>query len=75
MLDKKGIILGGSGVQISIAKPVDIKKIKKPNEQVKIAIESETIRIVNLLPQWIPGEIQGKRVSVWYMLPITYKLE
>jgi len=47
----------------------------KPNEQAKIAIENEALRVVNAMQQWIPGEQNDKKVSVWYTLPIKFKLE
>jgi TonB family protein len=36
---------------------------------------NEALRIVNSLKHWIPGEQNGKKVSVYYTLPITFRLE
>ena len=47
----------------------------KPNEQAKIAIENEALRVVNAMSDWTPGEQNDKKVSVWYTLPIKFKLE
>jgi TonB family protein len=37
-------------------------------------IDKEGIRVVNSLPDFIPGELKGEKVSVYYVLPITFKL-
>ncbi|MFA5044644.1 MAG: M56 family metallopeptidase [Paludibacter sp.] len=36
--------------------------------------DNEALRVVNAMPEWIPGEQKGEKVSVYYTLPITYKL-
>lgn len=38
------------------------------------ACDKEAVRVIRLLPQWIPGTQQGANVSVYYTLPIKYKL-
>jgi TonB family protein len=38
------------------------------------AIDKEGLRVINSLPDWVPGEQKGEKVSVWYTLPITFKL-
>jgi len=38
------------------------------------SLDEEAIRVVKSLPGWIPGEHKGQKVSVYYTLPITYKL-
>jgi len=38
------------------------------------AIDKEGLRVINSLPIWMPGEQKGEKVSVWYTLPITFKL-
>jgi len=37
--------------------------------------DNEAIRVVRSLPRFIPGKQNGVNVSVWYILPISYKLE
>ena len=39
------------------------------------ACDNEGLRVVKSFPVWIPGEQNGKKVSVYYVLPITFKLE
>jgi len=38
-------------------------------------IDQEGLRVVNALPDWIPGEHHGKKVSVYYTLPINFKFQ
>ncbi|ADB42147.1 TonB family protein [Spirosoma linguale] len=37
--------------------------------------DEEAIRVMSQMPNWIPGEQQGKPVSVMYNLPIQFSLE
>ena len=37
--------------------------------------DKEAIRVIKLLPKFIPGKQNGKNTKVWYTLPITFKLE
>jgi len=39
------------------------------------ACDNEAMRIVKLFPKFIPGKQEGRNVSVWYILPVTFKLE
>ena len=38
------------------------------------SIDKEGLRVVSSLPDFIPGELKGEKVSVYYVLPITFKL-
>jgi protein TonB len=38
------------------------------------ACDKEAIRVVKTLPRFIPGKQNGVNVSVWYTLPVVYKL-
>ena len=35
----------------------------------------EAVRIVKMMPNWIPGEAFGKKVRVTYTLPINFRLQ
>jgi TonB family protein len=39
------------------------------------ACDAEAARVIRLMPNWIPGSQEGKPVSVYYTLPIVYKLQ
>ena len=36
--------------------------------------DEEAVRVVQMMPDWIPGEAFGKKVRVSYMLPINFRL-
>jgi len=38
------------------------------------ALDDEAVRVVKLLPDWIPGEQKGQKVNVYFTLPIRFKL-
>lgn len=38
-------------------------------------LDDEAIRVVNKMPNWIPGTANGKKVPVHYSLPITFLIE
>lgn len=37
-------------------------------------LDEEAVRVVKSLPNFIPGGINGKPVSVWYTIPIIFKI-
>lgn len=37
-------------------------------------LDEEAIRVMRLMPKWIPGEIKGKKVPCYYSLPIVFKI-
>jgi len=37
--------------------------------------DKEAVRVIKNLPVWIPGEHDGKKVAVYYTIPVTFKLE
>lgn len=44
-------------------------------KKVSPEIDAEALRVVSSLPQFEPGKVDGKPVSVWYMVPITFALK
>ncbi len=38
-------------------------------------LDKEAVRVVKTLPNFIPGKMNGQAVSVWYTLPINFKLQ
>ncbi|MCK5538910.1 MAG: TonB family protein [Bacteroidales bacterium] len=38
-------------------------------------LDAESVRVVKSLPRWKPGMQRGKPVSVWYTVPINFKLQ
>jgi len=37
--------------------------------------DKEAVRVVKLMPRWIPGRQNGRNVPVYYTLPVVYKLQ
>ena len=37
-------------------------------------LDKEAVRLVKTLPEFFPGRQNGQAVSVWYTLPVTFKL-
>lgn len=46
-------------------------QVQAPNS----SLEEETIRVMKLIPKIKPGELDGNPVSVFYSLPITFKID
>ncbi len=38
-------------------------------------LDKEAVRVVKALPVFIPGKMNGQAVSVWYTVPINFKLQ
>jgi TonB family protein len=38
-------------------------------------LDAEALRVVNSLPEWIPGKQRGETVNVSYTVPINFKLQ
>ncbi|RLD72104.1 MAG: energy transducer TonB [Bacteroidetes bacterium] len=38
-------------------------------------LDKEGVRVVRALPKWKPGEQRGKKVNVWYTVPINFQLQ
>lgn len=39
------------------------------------SLDAEALRIIRLMPAWIPGKQRGKAVDIKFTLPITFRLE
>jgi TonB family protein len=52
---------------------VEVYRVKGPeNAQ---PLEEEARRIINLLPQFIPGKEKGKAIAVRHVVPITFRMQ
>lgn len=38
-------------------------------------LDKEAMRVVKMLPKFIPGKMNGQAVRVWYTLPVNFKLQ
>lgn len=48
-----------------------VKVVRSIDEE----LDAEAIRVVKTLPKFEPGRQDGKAVSVWYTVPISFKLK
>ena len=48
----------------------NVKVMRSPDER----LSQEAIRVVKMMPRWMPGKQRGKPVRVNYALPITFRL-
>lgn len=39
------------------------------------SLDAEAIRVIQSMPNWIPGKLKGKNVSVYYTIPVVFKLD
>ncbi len=37
--------------------------------------DEEVLRMIQLMPKWSPGKMNGKPVAVYFTLPVTFKLK
>lgn len=44
-------------------------------ESVDPSLDSEALRVVSLLKGFTPGVFNGEKVNVWYILPISFRLQ
>jgi len=52
-------------------------KVVKPEimKSVSKSLDQEALRVVKAMPDWTPGESKGKKVSVYYTVPIDFKID
>jgi len=52
-------------------------KVKKAQvvKSIHPLIDQEALRVINLLPNWKPATQNGRSVSVWYTIPVTFWFE
>jgi len=46
--------------------------LKRQNKEYITPIEQEALRVINLMPKWMPGKQNGKPKAVRYCLPIKF---
>ena len=49
----------------------EVKVVRSVSED----LDAEAVRVVKTLPRFSPGRLLGKTVSMWYTLPVTFKLQ
>ena len=69
----KNNIQGKVIVQFVVDKTGQVGEIKVVRSVDK-ELDKEAIRLIKSLPKFIPGRQNGRAVSVWYTLPVTFRL-
>lgn len=49
----------------------DIKVVKS----VHPLLDAEAVRVISLMPNWIPGKLNGEPLNVKYTIPVIFRLE
>jgi len=44
-------------------------------KSVSTSLDTEALRVIGLLPNWIPGEQNGEKVAVYRVLPVMFKMK
>ncbi|MEZ5037094.1 MAG: energy transducer TonB [Chitinophagales bacterium] len=68
---KQGVVK----VQFYIDIDGSIQDLKVISDQVGSGCAEEALRIIRLMPNWIPGTKNGNPIKVPYTVPITFKLD
>jgi TonB family protein len=66
-------IQGRVMVQFVVDKDGKVKNTKVLRS-INFEMDEEALRVVGLMPKWIPGEQKGEKVAVSYVIPINFKL-
>jgi periplasmic protein TonB len=70
--DSESAPMGRTIIQFIIEKDGSISHIKVVRG-VDPYIDREAVRVVKILPKWIPGALKGKIVRVRYVLPVSFR--
>lgn len=72
VINETGDIIDATVVKVKVGSDsVDLNKLSETEQ----LLTNEALRVVKAMPKWVPGEKDGKKVKVFYFLPITFKLE
>ena len=52
-----------------------VKKLETSEGPVIHELEAEALRVVQSMPKWMPGKLNGKAVRVKYNLPVSFRLQ
>ena len=48
----------------------DFKVVRSAHE----LLDNEAVRVLKTMPKWIPGELKGEKVEVYYTVPVMFRL-
>lgn len=61
-------------VRFVVTKNGDVERVEVVRS-VDSSLDKEAIRVVKTMPKWIAGKQNGENVSVWFTLPVNFKLQ
>lgn len=62
-------------VRFVVERDGSVSNVKAISKEASKSLKKEAERIVRSFPNWIPGELKGKRVRSYVRLPITFVLD
>jgi TonB family protein len=68
-------IEGTVNVQFAVDEKGNVSNISTVGNKLGYGLEEEAIKVISRMPKWSPGQVKGKSVKTWRMLPINYQLE
>jgi len=76
---KYPVIAQQNGIQGKVIARFEVSKTGKVEKaeivrSLYFECDKEALRVINSMPHFIPGEQNGEKVSVYYTLPITFRL-
>jgi len=72
---RKKSITGRSVVRFIVSSDGKVSDAEIARSAGNELLDNEALRVVNLMQDWKPGVHEGQPVAVYYILPITYKLD
>lgn len=67
-------IAGRVEVRFAVDKEGNVTKAEVTTS-VDSLLDAEALRVVEAMPKWTPGKQDGKPVSVYFTLPVTFRLK
>ena len=62
-------------VRFTVNSDGSIQDVEVARSSGDIHLDNEAIRVVGMMPKWIPGREEGKPVRVKFVLPVNFRLE
>jgi TonB family protein len=62
-------------VQFGVDESGNVSNVSAVGNKIGYGLEEEAIRVISKMPKWTPGQVKGKNVKTWRILPINYRLE
>jgi len=66
---------GKVNVRFAVDEKGNVTNVSTVGNKLGHGLEEEAIKVVSSMPKWTPGQVKGKNVKTWRILPINYRLE